>query len=263
MLVRGNRTISGITKLQPQAFYPHWRWYKALQRSGNSTELMGVQASQRAANPEAKLIKGSMQVGRTMDTHITTSVRLQLQYNLPINIFYDETILESWGAKFKFASHYKQIHAICRQRNPYVRRFWQFVYHEKWTPIGTQVAVSHPTYNFGTMADVVVRDKDKNVRVVEIKTGFEKTAHSHCSEHMSAPFQRLDDSPVHQHLIQLLATEHLYRMCNPTVKVAAGYVVRFDSYGVYSTQVPEELNRSDVALAMFKRMSEVQKTARK
>ena len=84
-----------------------------------------------------------MRLGRGFDRKITETVKLQLQYNLDYECFWNSQMALKQSKQIKIESHQKLLLSIAKRRNPYVQRFWKLINKLIWKPKYTQVPVRH------------------------------------------------------------------------------------------------------------------------
>lgn len=84
--------------------------------------------------------------------------------------------------------------------------------------VATQVPVYCEEANVGTDIDLVCEFEGKHV-IFEIKTGFRGYYHAHSGSKMTSPFQAMNDSVCHQHMLQVMFSMDMYRKVHPTQEV--------------------------------------------
>ena len=93
--------------------------------------------------------------------------------------------------------------------NPLFRQFLMpHLVQRQWTPIASQIPVGDAFLRLATCVDLVVRDALGALLLIEIKTGYTGYYHRHTSSNMHKPFEDLNNSPYHQHQLQLAFTRH-------------------------------------------------------
>jgi Holliday junction resolvasome RuvABC endonuclease subunit len=74
---------------------------------------------------------------------------------------------------------------------------------KQFSIVATQVAVAIPDLRVGTKVDLLVRDAQDKLLVIEVKTGYLQYKYKHSEKNMLPPFQYFTDCVFNQHRMQL------------------------------------------------------------
>jgi hypothetical protein len=121
----------------------------------------------------------------------------------------------------------------------------------KLEPVGCQLPVCCPDTRVGTFVDVVCWDLHKRVYVLlEVKSGYASSDYKASSGRLARPFQEYNDSPYHQHHLQLLATTILFKHtfgCES--KEVSGRVLRVDDHKCEALEPPAWITYAEPTVA--------------
>lgn len=128
----------------------------------------------------------------------------------------------------------------------------------KLTPIMSEAPVSLYSINIATAIDIICCDSDGKLVLIELKTGMESNF-SVGNGKMKGPWQALN-SPKNQALCQMAIGGAIFEM-NTGIKNVRKYVVKVDSSGVYTFEVPKQLEERKFRLLEYisETMSEAHK----
>ena len=215
------RVLKGLLPTLKSNFFPQYEFTSAT--LGPRTKLTkGV-----------KKLKGGTKTGKDFDKHIGQSICLMRKYQIPMESFWEHKTYSAAMKRVKVKDKLtlKAIYSSNRHK-PYVRWFWTKLQDLKMQPVSTQIPVRHNTLRLGTFLDLVCRDLQGQYHVVELKTGYDSYYNKHTPFRMKAPFQDLDDSPRHQHQLQLTASHLMYKQTFPSKPVGDPVLLRFHSDGI-------------------------------
>lgn len=229
------KTVPGITKLLKEVFYPKYEYEKA---------TIDYSKTETTPGTGYKHVKGSQRLGRGFDTAVGKTVSLLKKYPglLTMQSFLDpQQYLLPYKNQMK-TTDLKSALTLANRRNPYLKMLLGFLLKKGYTPIATQVPVGHTGINCGTMIDLVVKDKKKLYRPVELKTGFENYMYKATKHKMKAPFQDKPDFPLHQHLLQTVQGGTLYKH-NFSNKAGEPFLLYLQTPGVQEFHPPKWLKQ--------------------
>lgn len=179
----------GLKPTLAAAFYPHYRYRLACKGPllpGCSQEVKKVH----------KGIKGGERVDQAVQELVFFS-----QANIPLEQLFDTSLSITSEPLRERLKRFK------RQCPPAVKdHFIPHLIQRGWKPILSQIPVGLEELRIGTQVDLIVESTHKEPILLEIKNGFERYYMRHTPFGMNAPFIGTDDSPYHQHQLQLSFT---------------------------------------------------------
>jgi len=244
----GEGSLRGVTKVIKRLFAP--RYIPKFARGE------AAHAAQRARAAGARRVRGAgragMARGKKVDAQLARVVRLLHHAGLSVDQYLGEDPLPITRES---KDQVEELERLRKKAHPFVGHLLNVLVHkleDPLYPIDAQVGVGcYRRLRLGTGVDLVCRDERGGVWIVEIKTGYAENYHQYCS-YLKAPFQEWNDSPYHQHQIQLLLTTVLYRHTFPLSKVVGACVVRIDDYMTYRYNLsPEFVAKKDACLAVI------------
>lgn len=213
----------GVHPVIHKVFCPEYSYEKA--KLGNFTA-----SRERGSKRETKF-RPSTSAGLLVDRELKRSVTLFTVHNLPLVAFKDFETQKTYAEKLRYQLTTKA-HSLLKQKlAPAVYKIWQTCIKLKLTPSACQVNVGSTDLRLGSAVDLVCKDAQGRVVIVEIKTGFMKYLFLHTSKPMNVIQPPINDSVFHQHQLQLLLTYQLYRTTFPDAKMGAAFIFRIDALG--------------------------------
>lgn len=103
--------------------------------------------------------------------------------------------------------------------------FWKLCELKSWTPIGSQVIVGCSELRVATRIDVVCKNTNGDIILLEIKNGY--SYYSEANAMMKQVYTDRNNSPLNQHQLQLFLNQILYKKTHPHHKIANSYICRF------------------------------------
>lgn len=198
--------LHGIHPRHKLAFYPKYEYKEA-----NIDH-----AKHKPGTGGYKRVKGSMRLGRGLDTVVGEVVRLLKKYPfLSLGCFLEAPRLARHEGKLTEAD-FRTATRLLYRRSPYLRMLLALLIKKKMLPVGSQVPVKHGGLKLKTWIDLVVYDpKIKKKRPVQIKTGYEGYLEKATKYPMNYPFQDKPDHPLNQHFLQTSIEGDLYEYNYP------------------------------------------------
>lgn len=246
----GQGTLRGVTTTIRSLFTPN---YRASEARGPMVPMVPGPPEEAKASAAPQGPRGGLRRGKQVDRQFTRVVRLLGQTGLDLAAFLKPgrmppSVTPNTAARV----------ALQRMRgdhpqtklHPFTFRVLEFLARKQLRPIDAQVMVGcYFPLRLGTAVDIVCLDARDRVWLLEIKTGYHRNYHHSCGA-MEPPFRAFDDSPYHQHQLQMLLTLELYRHTFPQHNVAGAAVIRVSPSGTYVYPLrPEFRARADACLA--------------
>ncbi len=128
------------------------------------------------------------------------------------------------------------IHSYCNKLSLACRQFWKAMTQLRLTPIDTQVPVCHASSRTGTLVDVVAKDSQGVIYILEIKDGYDPRYYFNSTgARMNPPFTSRTDCMFNQHQLQLQFTKLFYKQTFPHKIVGGAYLIRVhrNGYDIY------------------------------
>lgn len=243
-----NKLMRGLLPLLQSTFYPAYSYAKAL--------LGPTPQSTTPSKPKQKTGKRQqkgMRRGIQTDRQLTETVRWHHAYNIPASAFVSSAAARTYANAHKAslpACAWKAMAqtglCVC------VQKIWQTMRCLRLTPIRTQMPVAIPDWKLATAVDLLCKSETGELRIVEVKTGYETYYHHHTGR----PMQHLGvaDSPANQHQLQLFATVEMYKHLNcvkqSTYIQAEVWHLRADGIDLIPLQPWVAENKSKILQAM-------------
>lgn len=99
--------------------------------------------------------------------------------------------------------------------DPYFTCIEQALESKQWVPCSSQVVVACAELRLGTMIDLICRDLNGNIYLIELKCGFDDYWNSHDQGKFKPPFDDISISCRNRAFLQLLFTTYLYLHTQP------------------------------------------------
>lgn len=213
--------LRGLLPTLKQRYYNRYKYELAKLRDRNAKE--GVQGKKKK---QYRILYNSKEHGILFDEQIRRTVNVYLKYEVSFDFFTDSKIRISTKNVPTYAK------SQCAGLMPYVIKFWQLLFQLDLVPVAAQVPVGYIPARVGTACDVVCKNKQGQIVVVETKCGFENY-YWNCTEYlMTKPLNNFTDCPANQHLLQVHYTNLMYQNTFPNIPVASPMVFRFHPSGV-------------------------------
>jgi len=213
----------GVHPTIRRLFFPLYSYDTA--KSGPFTN-----ARERGMKKETRL-KSGLFAGLLVDTEMKRSVTLLTKYNLPTEAFVSHKNQMLYAEKFKYQMEAKDCKSLKKKLSVGVNRIFQSLLTVNLKPVSTQTIVGCSILKVATAVDLVCKDLQGRVVIVEIKTGF-MHYYRRFRGYMNVLTPSVTDCPYHQHQLQLLLTYQLYRSTFPSHKMGNAFVIRVDAIGV-------------------------------
>jgi hypothetical protein len=95
--------------------------------------------------------------------------------------------------------------------HPRTRNILRYIASKQWSIVGCQVPVACKNTRIATSIDIVCMDTSTQCFIlVECKSGFDSYYEVGSGHHMQHPFHTWDDSPFHQHQLQVVSGKVLF-----------------------------------------------------
>lgn len=221
--------VRGVVPTAQRLFYPEYTGY-----------VTAVHGPLRATPEEKKMVRADcrdkvgMERGRLVDDQISKLVTLMARYDIsPEMLLLDkghrsmlaETI-EYHCDKDRTALQY-----LLPSMHAFTIEFLKLMKKKKWVAVASQVMCASSMARLGTAVDVVVRQRNSPTHILlEIKCGYFKYLKRYSAK-MHEPYQRLDNCPLNQFMLQLYFSRVLYRRTYEAQKNCEAYVVVLHEYG--------------------------------
>lgn len=244
----GEGSLRGVTDVIKRLFTPRYNPKFARGEAAHAAQKARAVGARRVRGAG----RGGMARGRKVDSQLARVVRLLHHAGLSVDQYLGKAPLP---VTRESKDQVDELERLRKKAHPFVGHLLNALVHkleDPLYPIDAQVAVGcYRRLRLGTGVDLVCRDERGGVWIVEIKTGYTENYRQFCG-YMRAPFNERDDSPYHQHQIQLLLTTVLYRHTFPLSKVVGACVVRIDDYMTYRYDLePYFVARKDACLAVI------------
>ncbi len=216
--VKGSNPVQklrGLHKVLAKQFYPAGSTYENTRMRTFERKTKGSQGLQVSRKDLPKSDKQARKFGNKIDTQMqkliekapnTTVLRQWVTHP-------DDPILLTMGEQKKPPKR------PVRKLTDHAAAAIRCLLDNDWVPKQCQVHVGSAAHKVATSADVVCehryrcypKTKEKEVAVVEIKTGYETTWESHTGQWLLKPLGELRDTPRHKAHLQALCTAVLYK----------------------------------------------------
>jgi hypothetical protein len=148
------------------------------------------------------------------------------------------TVVDSEIELFTKLGH-REFHRVRPDPDPCTRRLIQFLADFHWVPVAAQYPVFSDKLRIATALDLLCRDENNKLILVELKCSKHSTPEPYQLAHgyMAAPLRKVPRSYKNNHLLQLLLSQQLL-VKSTGIKPDAAYVVRVgaDDVWVYALE---------------------------
>ncbi len=236
-----NRLVRGLLPCLQKMLYPKYDWMKARikqfkvikqsqiqQYHQHQRQHQPTQNQTQTAQDLTQKQQEGMKRGNKLDYQIHRSILFSRQYDIPPVAFVNSIKRKQQGIP---EGTREKLERMIGSFTDNTLHFWQMCVVKQLRPVCSQLTVGDVEANLATRVDVVCEDHMKNSVLIENKTGYTTYYHDACGP-MQTPCTRRNDSPYHQHQMQLAMTVLLYLQTYPWRSTVSSFVWRYDHSGV-------------------------------
>lgn len=236
-----NQVLNGLLPVQRRICYPGYDFKQAHIKTTDTISLAYPIHSFRPARRS----KNGLYHGKAVDKQITMTVDLFRKHQLPKEFFTNPLIRKPYT---------KEIKNKCRRLHIDTVTWWKIMIKLNWTPIQTQVPVAHQRVPIATAVDVVAKDVNGKIIIIENKTGQTNYLFHHTGLYMKSPLKKLTDCVHHQHILQLLGTKKMYERTYPNQEIKRAVIIYVNKSGAHISDLPSWTNDFDYLLHLEKNL---------